>query len=407
MSEIWQTATGRIKISLFNLTCASILGCIMRLAFVTELTSINYKYILHAHSHIAMLGWVYLALFTLLIAVFLDKKANTNPLYGRLFWLTQVSVLGMLIAFPLQGYATWSIFFSALHVCLSYIFAFRFLKDLRSQGPASPASRLARWSIIWMLVSTLGLWALGPIKALGLGTTIWYHLAIQFFLHFQFNGWFVFALLALLFKSREDKSEMVDPQKFKRFFTLLLISCPLTFALAVAWSTPKLSIFLVNSLAVILQLASVFFLLLTLGSSSWWHFFRQKLTLIELALAMFVLKCVIQAVVVIPSIAEVAYTIRNFVLGFLHLLLLGSISLGLLALANNRGVIDLFRSSTRIALVLFIAGFAITEILLFVQGAMFWGSLGLIPYYYEILFISSLLLPIGAGGLFLSTRKRS
>ncbi len=48
-----------------------------------------------------------------------------------------------------------------------------------------------------MVLSTLGVWSMAPLLANGLSGTEWYYWSIQFFLHFQFNGWFWFAALAL------------------------------------------------------------------------------------------------------------------------------------------------------------------------------------------------------------------
>ena len=43
----------------------------------------------------------------------------------------------------------------------------------------------------------------------------------------------------------------------------------------------------------------------------------------------------------------------------------------------------------------FIVGFILSEVVLFLQGTMFWGAMGFMPYYYELLFGVSALLPIG------------
>ncbi len=44
---------------------------------------------------------------------------------------------------------------------------------------------------------------------------------------------------------------------------------------------------------------------------------------------------------------------------------------------------------------LFLAAFAITEALLFLQGTFFWAQLGAISYFQEIMFSISIFLPVG------------
>ena len=103
----------------------------------------------------------------------------------------------------------------------------------------------------------------------------------------------------------------------------------------------------------------------------------------------------------IPYIATVAYTIRNFVIGFIHLVLLGVVTQFILGYAALNKVLSLRSRLSRLGLGLLLAGFFGSELLLFLQGAMFWGAMGFLPYYYEGLFGISLLMPAGVGVLLL------
>ena len=99
MSKVW------IRTALLNFFIAACLGTLLRLAFVVEIPWLKYQYVQHAHSHVAMLGWVYLALYALLIHTFLDRDQQQAKIYHYLFWLSQGSVVGMLCTFPIMGYA--------------------------------------------------------------------------------------------------------------------------------------------------------------------------------------------------------------------------------------------------------------------------------------------------------------
>src|SRR5699024_2405054 len=115
-----------LSIPLLNFLFAAILGLFMRYAHVNSIPiPYRYRYITHAHSHIAILGWVYLAIFSLLVVYLIPEWYGR---YKRLFWATQVSVIGMLFSFPFQGYAAASITLSSLHVIVSYFFIYYFLK---------------------------------------------------------------------------------------------------------------------------------------------------------------------------------------------------------------------------------------------------------------------------------------
>ncbi len=402
MKNIW------LKTAVFNLFIAAILGVLLRYAFVDELSWMKFQYVLHGHSHVAMLGWVYLALYALLVGAFVGPQRSYKK-YNTLFWLTQGSVLGMLITFPALGYAPASIAFSTLHTLLAYAFSYYFLRDLRSQGegPFLFSRLFAKAAIIFMLISTLALWATAPIIISGGKGTAWYYAVIQFFLHFQFNGWFLFAVLALFIRKLEQRQIFLDTKKMKWFFRLLIISCFLTYALAVSWSTPLLSIFLTNSVGVLIQLAAaLIFIGLIWREKILEHFRFWEGILLKAAFACFVGKVFIQSVIVIPYIAKIGYTIRNYVIGFLHLMLLGIFTSFLLAFAFESKGLKLGRLS-KWGIGLFLTGFVLSEGVLFLQGTMFWGAKGFLPFYYEGLFGVSTLLPIAILLILLGQWQRS
>ena len=50
-----------LVVALLNFLMAAGMGALLRMAFVVEIPWVKYQYLLHAHSHVAMLGWIYLA----------------------------------------------------------------------------------------------------------------------------------------------------------------------------------------------------------------------------------------------------------------------------------------------------------------------------------------------------------
>lgn len=385
-----------LKLSFANFLIAAIYGCLMRYAFVAGVNGLEYHNIMHAHSHVAMLGWLYQALFSLIIALFItDQKIQSK--YNNLFWATQISVAGMAISFPIQGYGIASISFSMIHVVLSYRFSYKLIRDLKLQKD-SPSILFLRTALYLMILSTMALWLIAPVMSLKLQGSALYYGLVQFFLHFQFNGWYIFGAFALLFKLFENKNIVIAFERLKWFYYLLLISCFMTFTLAVTWSTPLLILFYINSFGVILQLLAMISFFAIVGPLN--KFVKQCVgrsvyVLLNMAIGAIAFKILIQSVVVIPFIAEIAYTIRNFVIGFIHLLLLAGITTMVMALGIEMKWIDIKKGSLKCGLWVLLIGIFTTEAMLFLQGSMLWAGLGFAPFYYESIFIASVLMPVG------------
>ncbi len=395
-----------MRIALVNLLVASILGATLRFIFIREIPGFEFRKILHAHSHIAMLGWAFSALYILLTAIFLGPGKLESRYYRNLFWLNQVMVGGMLIAFPIQGYGPFAILFSTGQMVLSYFFAFRLLKDLRQPKSGRPTSsgRMLEASIFWLIFSTLGLWAMGPIMAMHLKGSSLYVISVQFYLHFQFNGWFLFSVLAIIFRVLENEGVNTTSGLLRLFYFMLVSSCALSFALVITWANPAPVYFWINGTGVMIQLAAmvIFFKFLWVNRRMLAHQFEQAPKVMMIACVALGLKTLIQTAVAVPHIAVIAYTIRFFVIGFIHLLLLGVITTFILGISLCK---SWFRSGSKgrqIGLYIFLSGVISSECLLFLQGILYWAQKGQLPYFYEALFAVSALMPVGLGWFLLN-----
>ncbi|ALJ06273.1 hypothetical protein APS56_14510 [Pseudalgibacter alginicilyticus] len=376
-----------VLICFFNFLIAALFGLALRYSFIGEIY-INYRFLTHAHSHIAMLGWVYLMLFVLFTHYFVPKK---KPIYNRLFWITQFAVIGMMLSFPFQGYAALSISFSTLHIFCSYYFVYLIWKHHKIESIA--INYLMKVSLFFMLLSTIGVWCLGPAVSIVGQTSAFYQIAIQFFLHFQFNGWFLLAVIAIFFHLIKLK----DSKQFRLFLKLIITSTLFTMALPINWYAPHISLLWINGLGVILQLmALVIFLKLIKPYQYFIIQHNSKLTVYvyKFALFCFILKIGIQLLSFIPEIYEAAYQHHHLVIGFIHLLMLGVITGFLFGFVLQSKLITI-NSELQFGIILFILGFILTECLLIIQGNMFYFNKSSIPYYYFLLFIFSVLLPLG------------
>ena len=385
-----------LRLALICFAIAGIAGAVLRLIFVTEIPGADFRNVLHGHSHLAMFGWLYPVLFALLTRSFPEVAEGRENQLDRLYIASVAVALAIFIIMVFQGYSRLAIILLTFHIVLTYIFSFWFLKRVADRT-ANSASLFAKASIIFMIISTFALWAIGPIMASGKAGSALYYATIQFFLHFQLNGWYIFAALSILLHVLAEKGIVLKDGTLKAFFWLLVVSTCLTYVLAVTWSTPLPVLFVINSVGVVVQLLALMVfarIIIPRLNEARDIFSGAEVKLYGIAMVCFGMKILAQSALVIPYIATVAYTIRNFVIGFIHLIVLGMITHMVLSISLSNKLLQLNRM-TIAGLVLLFAGFILTESLLFGQGLMFWGTLGFLPHYYLLLFLASVLVPLG------------
>lgn len=395
MTNLW------FRISLFNFAIASSMGLLLRYATVYPVEKLNLQFLLHGHSHGAMLGWAYMAIYALIYEFFVEKTKLSAKCFNTLFWFTQVSVLGMFVFFPIEGYALFSIISSALHLFCSYIFLGFVWRFRRKSFKLEPI--LLYVALGFMCLSTIGIWLLGPaIATQGKGSAL-FQGAIQFFLHFQFNGWFTLAVLALLLS---DFTVLWGKRSMRIFALLLSLSVILTYALPLLWYVDSSVLFVFNGLGVLLQL--VVFCLIAVQ-------LRRQASLMELgslskslfcfcALSM-LLKAIAPLLLFAPSMMVMVNHIRPLVVGFIHLLMLGGVSGGILFLALRKGWLPRVGMLVRMTVILFIAAFVFTEALMLCQGWFIMQGISLVPSYQLWLLLGSSLLPLSVVLLFVAALK--
>lgn len=380
--------------SLFNFFIAAIMGFLLRTAFVWEIDWLEYRNMMHGHSHVAMLGWIYLALYALIWYKFIPRVKRKKQVYALLFWFTQFTVIGMMISFPIQGYGAVSISFSSFHIIASYVFSYRVWRDHQAQTPE--VSLLLKTALLLMVCSTIGVWILGPLVMSGARNSTLYQVAIQFYLHFQFHGWFTFAVLAL-FIDAMAKGYSPNKMDFKWFYGLLILSTFLTYGLVINWGYGGDISLITNGIGLVFQLLALILFFKLYGET-----LQEKLSdatqmvkvLVGFGLSSWVVKMLLQTAVVVPEVALVSFTLRPLMIGFIHLTMLGFVT-GLLLVLFYDSSAMLKNSRVNSGIITFLLGVVLTEMVLFIQGLFYWMQWGQILFYYEILFGASVLLPFG------------
>lgn len=355
----------QVRIALAWFLLAAVFGLVLRIMAFLELP-VTYKFLLHAHSHIALLGWIYLASAALVYALYLRGRADRA--YRRLFLFTQVTLLGMAVAFPLQGYAALSIAFSTLFLFATYFLTGLFLKRADAAVKRTASYTVIRWSLICLVLSSLGPWALGGIMQVAGSESPMYRSAIYFYLHFLYNGWAMLTLAGLALYALESRGVEIPARRFRQFLAWALVSVALTFFVSLLWLEPTRLFVGFSAVGVAAQwVALVYFVRLlkpawrgsekaAVPATVSWALTGAAICLLG--------KFLLQTAVLIPGITSFAW-LQDAVIGFLHLVFLGVITLGLFGFLALQGYLRLERGP----LALYTAGFLLTEGLLFYRAA--------------------------------------
>ncbi len=356
--------------------------------------AVNSRYAIHAHSHVAFLGWVFIALMALIYDAWFSGCRKVMRWFLIYLGIIQVAVFGMLLTFPFTGYALWSIIFSSIHMVASIVFVFFFRKkSLPGNIKVKPFIRLA---LIFMAVSALGPLALGPLSASGQTGGILYDGAIYFYLHFQYNGWFTLAIIGLLLAMVDME---IIPEASKRlnkslwFFGTGII---LTYVLSLLGYRLPIGFNVVGGIGALLQLVG-FFLIRPLINRAIQNIDQKFIKrLISLSLLVLMSKLVIQFLTSVPAIIQLTYFNRDFVIAFLHWMLLGFVSTFLLGLISYRTIHFRFHRALKASLGIYLISFLLTEAVLVGKRII------LLETGIEVVNAGLLILSIGLGVSFFS-----
>jgi len=383
--------TRHAKVAMMYFLLAGLLGLLLRIMPITDI-GLNYKFIVHTHSHIALLGWLYLGFTTLLYELYL-KGRGLDRKYMRLFGFTQVTLLGMLCTFPIMGYALFSIIFSTLFLFASYWFTSFFIRNVSKDLKSSPAYKCFKWSLVYLALSSLGPWALGGIMNTLGSTSQWYQFAIYFYLHFLYNGWAILALFGLIIHLLDQSGVRIDPGKFRKFFVWMNASILLTFFISIIWMEPSFTFYCLAVAGIIAQWVAFTALINMMRPGE--KLLQDRLSKMALSLLLITMlllggKLILQTLVAIPVLTDLTFRLTDLVIGFLHWVFLGVLSIGLFTFFHHHRLVRI----SKLALMLYVIGLALTEFLLFYRAAAIWQQSGVFNHFMTILAVASALIPI-------------
>lgn len=386
-----------IQIALINFCVVALAGITLRYKINFPLPLVNQKYLLHAHSHFAFDGWVTLALMAMMVNYLQQQEVNIN--YKKYHWVLLancVTAYGMFFSFILEGYAFFSITFSTISIFISYFFIYYLWRDLNKAKDQSYASKWFKAALVLWAISSLGAFTLAYLMANHIMIQDYYFGAIYFFLHFQYNGWFLFACFGLLFSYLYKKGFLAAVTISKKLFIMMAITVGPTYFLSILWLKLPIALHIIADVSGVLQLFVLLYfirLFQLLKKNISFSFPKTTKYLWIMASIAFILKVILQMLSIIPFLSHYAFGFRPVVIGYLHLSFLGIITFFLLGYINQ--ILSEYQQQiSKTGVIIFACGVLIQEIILMCQGLEA-IEVEPLPYANIILFYAAIAMGIG------------
>ena len=386
-----------LKISLLNLCIVALLGVLMRYKIGFEFPYLDQKYLQHSHSHFAFSGWISHSLMVLMVYYVQTKIAHfQSSKYKKIIIANLICSYGMLVFFIIEGYGLYSIIFSTASIIVSYVFGYQFIKDLKLLNNNLLSKNWFKAAIGFNIISSLGTFYLAYMMASKDFVQDFYLSSVYYYLHFQYNGWFFFACMGLIYGFLNIQKS--DHSFYKTTFNLFAIACVPAYFLSTLWLKLPLWLYVITVIAAIIQVYAWFKFLTVLiktrrnSLENYAPILRYILLFVGFAMSV---KLVLQLGSTVPFISQLTFGFRPIVIAYLHLIFLAVITLFIMfyVYANHLIIIS---KKIKYGVLLFTIGVILNEVVLAVQGIASF-SYTIIPGVNEILFGVAIILLIGIG----------
>jgi hypothetical protein len=376
----------------------------MRYKIAFSFPFLQQKFILHAHSHFAFAGWITQVLMALMVAELARQDKGAFTRYRPLLYANLFTAYGMLFSFPAQGYGVVSITFSTLNILTGYWFALKYWRSLDKLTVRHPGRSWFKAALVFNVIGSLGAFSLAYMMATKNLHQNWYLAAVYFFLHFQYNGWFFFACMGLF--TGKLSRQRLNIRFLRPVFLLFAIACIPAYFLSALWLPIPVIVYVLVILAAIAQVIGGVMLFRGINK-------QQALLhsgprggnwLMMLAGWAFAIKLLLQLGSTIPELSDLAFGFRPIVIGYLHLVLLGVITLFILGFILSEVKLIRHRAAIKWAVYIFTAGVVLNEMFLMIQG-VYGLSYESIPYMDVMLLSAGVVMFLGLLLLCTSLRR--
>ncbi len=291
----------------------------------------------HAHSHTMYFGWVTPSLMGLIAYRLAKRGYEGMRKVGPAIVLAFVTALLSYVPFLLYGYTPavlgstrlpLSMIGAGLNVMAWYWFVVLYVRARTADAP-SPAIRLFDLAVFFLVLATLGAWGLSGLQIVGYDNLALRTALTHVFLDIFSEGWFVLGVLGLA--AAETRLEGSIPTWGIR---LAALGIPFTFALGMPASLVSPLFRLLSSIGGVLVAAG----LLLVAIPLWRQLARAERSDVRrmwrFATAALVLKALAEGAVSIAPDASWAGLPQLRII-YLHVVLLGFVSVGLVASARS------------------------------------------------------------------------
>lgn len=395
-----------LKFSVFNFFLVALLGVIMRYKILYSFPFLDQKHLQEAHSHFAFYGWITNVLYVLIV----HYISKVNPLvqlkkYEYLIMINLAASFAMLGAFMYGGYFWASIAASTAALLTSFVFCYFFVMDARKIQDSAKIWFLG--GLFFAVISSVGVFNLAYMMSSKNISQDIYLASEYYYLHFQYNGFFIFSCIGLLLYSLKEAGSPISDRNNRLMFWLMFFGCLVGVGLSVLWMKLPAFIFALIVLTTIGQTASAV-MLFGFVRKSWTNLVlkwspMQRFVLIYVGFA-FAVKIALQLGSNIPALNQFAFGFRNVVIAYLHLVLLMCIATFLLnqILATNYFTVT---KTLLLGLKMFLLGIFLNEMMLGLMGIFSIKYIS-IPYANHFLLYFSLLIFVALGIIFLNMKTR-
>ena len=376
-----------LKICVFNFFVVSVVGVMMRYNMAFSLPGFNHKFMQESHSHFAFYGWVSAGIF-LFVTKYLSEnypKINLKK-YQYLMISNQIGSYGMLFTFLYGGYFWLSIVFSSIALFTGFAYFIFLLIDTKSNK--NPEIMWLKSGAFFATFSAIGIFGLAYFSSKKEEFDVLFRASTYFYLHYQYNGFFIFSCIGLLLISLKKLGIEIEEKLNNTIFYLLFFGCFLGYGLSILWIEMNPIFYGFFILISIVQLFGAILFLNWIRKTDLFNNqnFIQKLLISVFGFA-FILKFLLQGLSAIPALGVFAFSNINIVIAYLHLVLLMGISLFLIWKILQLVEIE-FNKLLKFSILLLVFGIVCNEIVLALSGIF---SIFYIPFLsakYWLLFVS-------------------
>ena len=373
-----------VDIVIFNFCVVAFLGFILRSKILFSIPFLDYNRLLDAHFHFAFGGWVTLALAMLLIYDVLPAGRSERPVYRWLLIGILAASWMLLISSPLPANSIGASIFSTIFILVTYAFAWVYIADIRKAPVSKTVKLLAISALVCMVLASVGIFTLAYLYATKSLSMFAYRDALYTYLHLEYNGFFTLAVFAILFQRLEHKMSSGAKQKAYEFSVMLCASTIPSLFLTYLWRDPN-EIYRVIAICGSITLLLSFVLLIRFIFSLrevYTSFSPIVRNMLLLSVSSFALKIFLQSFTLFPAVGNAVFGDRPVIIGFLHLVFLGFVTLFLMATFAESGFLNVRFVFNRFALIIFTVVVILNEVILMTQGlgAMFTISSRIFPW---------------------------